>query len=486
MIPAVTARRRVWPWAVPPCLLALLAALPALSMPHFRGDEPVFLALGAQLRAGAPYSLRHVDVWVEPLPAGEGLVLVSIRRGDERRGSLIRYYAGGGEDYHDAPVSNYGPLLPAALALSQRLLGGDRSAVLAVDPQHEARARAAGSLAQLRRAVHTRAARGEYPLAAQVARWQLPALLPSLLGAVLAPLGAFWLGWRATGQAPLGCLTALLVATAPVQLLAAHLVQSDVLAAALAALGAALALEALLEPRPRRAARWAALAGLVLGLGVLAKPQAALVGVAYGLTELGLACRRGTLAARLLPLAAFSAPALALSVPWVVWVGAAAVPYAEGSARYLERGAFGTWVMSRSWSIYPLNLLYFSPQLLLGALLLWRPGVRPRPGCPTGLARRCPVGLAFALVTLLLFGLATWGYAGRESRYLLPVYPALALLAALACARLGRATGRRLGASGRALLGLLVGLLLARSLQLGGEAVRGGLTHWNAEAFPWF
>ena len=206
------------------------------------------------------------------------------------------------------------------------------------------------------------------------------------------------------------------------------------------------------ERRPRLAPL---IAGLALGLGVLTKGPVALLLVLLAVAA-GLPRRNQGPSWRTLTDPLFFLGLGAVVAPWVVAVGQRAgwevfarAAWHHSGDRFLE-----SWDNLEPWWYHLENIFTgFFPWSLAALGMLW-PGFARR-HLADGRSRWLALWLLLAVVVFSL-------PAGKRGVYLLPLYPALALLAARALPALDRwAPGRRLGA------GLLVGLgLLALGVGL--------------------
>ena len=293
-------------------------------------------------------------------------------------------------------------------------------------------------------------------------RPELALRLPSATFASAAVLGT-WATARAVWGSRAGLPAALVLATAFEWTRAATSARVDMtLAAALTAVLGSWTLA--LAGRGRW---WAALAAAGMVLGTLAKGPVALVLPA--LAAAALAATRGDLRP-LRPLAALAAAA-AVAAAW----------YAVAFLR--EGGAFLEVVLRENWfrfvdaergtTGHAHHLLYLLPVGLVG-LLPWTP-IIPLALVPLRAAPRAPaaaLAAAWVVTGLVFFALA----AAKRSVYLLPLYPALALLvgAGIAAGPIGGRLGRviRLGAALYAPAALLL-VALAGALAVGIDA--GGL-----------
>lgn len=484
--PSLLPRRRALRLAHAATLAVVLAVSAGarsrvFDLPHDRADEPANLALSySLLQSGwSRYTMRHVNRRYYPLGAS-GLAISEYEPGPER-GDVIDFYVSGGVQ-HDRERSGKPPLLPALLAASWRLWGpaaGPR--VLALDPRLAAEA--GPRLPAYRRALLGAWLAGDPRAAAARAEQRWAAWLP-LAGSLLFAAGTWLLAllavparagspaWLVPG------LAGLAVACAPIEVLVAHLIQPDTVVAALGVLGSCAALLALREG-PRRAG-WAALAGVVLGLGALGKQTVVPLGVAYVLAEAvqaGASEDRARAWRAALPRALlFAAGALLVSGWWYLG-GLRAANVVSPAADVIDQRSFSGLVIHRSWLTYPANLLVHAPLMTLGLLalpLLWPRGAA---------ARRPPPLLLLAACAALVYGLGSLAYSDRENRYLIPLYPLLAAPCAWGLEGLRLRLGARLRSPlvAALLVYLPAAALAARGWLTGREAPLQGFLLWDAE-----
>jgi 4-amino-4-deoxy-L-arabinose transferase-like glycosyltransferase len=249
----------------------------------------------------------------------------------------------------------------------------------------------------------------------------LPYRLPSLLGAMTAVLLLYGIGRRLAGQQT-AFLAASLLASALLTVVEAHIATTD--AALLAASVASLGALALLYTGSARGPGIALLFWLGLALGILIKGPVVPLIAGLAIAALGIADRSlawlGFLRWRWgVPLA------LLVVAPWMIAIFSATggsffsdaithdlLPKLAGGQE--SHGAFpGTYLL--------LVMLCFFPASLLLVPALWRGWIERR----ARLERFC---LAWLLPAWLLFELVPT----KLPHYVLPLYPALALLAARA------------------------------------------------------
>lgn len=244
--------------------------------------------------------------------------------------------------------------------------------------------------------------------------------IPSLLGAILAVLLTYWWGRPLFG--PRAALFGAMLLAATVMLAAeARLAKTDAaLLATIVAAQGVLARAYLLPKGTKLDFRLVVMFWLALGLGVLLKGPIAPLALGLTMGALALADRRADFVARLRPL-----PGLALlvlvSAPWFIAVGLATKGqfFAEAiGGDLLPKLAGGQESHGAPPGTYAaLALVTFWPAaLVLGPALVWAFHERRLPAVRVALAAALPLWLIFELVPTKL------------PHYVLPAYPALALL----------------------------------------------------------
>jgi len=365
-------------------VVALSLRLTTLDVPHFDSDEPAFEGLAASLRAGNGYTVRRMGVAV--VDTGESACLVRIEREAREHGAILDFYATAHQDVvDDHAFSVRPPLFPAVLTASATVLGGVEvvarfGRVRAADAIHETL---------------------EHPRPSW-RRAQLAVTLPPLLASLVVCGLAFFVH---RGSVLAATVAGLAVASAPLDVWCAHRATADTLTAALTG-GAALILAR------RGSLTTVAVAGVLGGLSVLAKPSGILLAPAYALAELAGERdwkRVGVFTAVLAATGLWWA-LLQLALPGGSFVTA----LGYGGVGYTEEAARGDWprfVHSRHLWIVPASTLVLSPLLGLGAIGVF---FRAR----SEKARESAPLAAFAALFLVMVVL----WPAKENRYLLPAY----------------------------------------------------------------
>jgi 4-amino-4-deoxy-L-arabinose transferase-like glycosyltransferase len=294
--------------------------------------------------------------------------------------------------------------------------------------------------------------------------------LPSLIGAVLAVLFTY-LAAAALTTRRAAVMAGLLMAGTILLGVEARLAKTDAVVAATVTIAMAALARAWMErdlPRREASLGWAAAFWLALGIGALVKGPITLAVVGLAAIALSLAERRADWLRRLRPLAGVLLFALVVA-PWFV-----AITLKSGGAFFVEavgkdmlakaasgqesHGAPpGTYLGAFFGTAWPL-----APFVLLALPFAWR--ARRDPAVMLVLAWAIPMWIVFELVPTKL------------PHYVLPLYPALAILVALAAERGALALNGIWPRVAMALLPLLVILLAV--------AAGGGLW-WLDRTVPW-
>ncbi|GEM_PF-1926923 len=392
-------------------VLFFAAALRAATffLGHASGDQLFYSAIAMKLEARgfSGYTLR--DVWERENPSIPGLEFVD--RGAPGK-SVVDAQKIQDLSFYDTPVFYVPPLFPTVLRLTHAALESGKPYALA----------------------DKRFVKGKrFALSREATRRELYATLPSFAASLLTVFLTLLFGARFLGPRA-GVTAALLLAVSPVELLAATRVWPDALLALFSTLALFLFYSAASAEKPFRAL----LAGACLGLALLTKGQALFLVPAAVIWRFVTGDR--PLARRILDpvLWAFLGAAFWVSLPWFwavtnaagtpFWTPPFPLPAVDGNARdwYL-------FVTKRPWYVYPLDTLFQNPAFTFAFF--------PFAFYYLNLERPLHAklwGLLFGWCVLLpVLFLALW--PGREERYLLPAYPALALLAA---ASLEHARGR--------------------------------------------
>jgi 4-amino-4-deoxy-L-arabinose transferase-like glycosyltransferase len=289
--------------------------------------------------------------------------------------------------------------------------------------------------------------------------------LSGLLGlAVIAHAARRWFGDR------VGALAALSLLAMPAWVLAGHVSSLDMgVAAALAVvLGALLAA---LNPAaaPQERSRWLLVAWAAAAVAVLTKGLIGVVLPAMVLTIHAILHRRAVPWKRLHAGAGILL-LLAIAAPWFVLVSSRNPEFARFFFIHEHFERYTSEVHQRGAPVW-----YFVPQLALG-LLPWL-GLLPamwRSVRAEGRARTDPQDLR-PLALLATWALAIFAFFSASGSklpgYIVPIYPALAIIAAVALDALSERLWRRLLWTMAAVFALGCGVALAGAARLANEAV---------------
>jgi len=111
-------------------LVAGLVRAPSFWLPHWQGDQSQYVALAMKMNAVpglAEYNLRRIEVRILESKLGGGVEMAYHKRMDEDvDGDLFRVYREAGIEYYNMPFFYKAPFFPAMLVFSHNLFtGGD-------------------------------------------------------------------------------------------------------------------------------------------------------------------------------------------------------------------------------------------------------------------------------------------------------------------------------------------------------------------------
>ncbi len=410
--------------------VALALRWSTLAIPHWDSDEPAFCGLAQSLVMGNGYTCRRVGLDVvatSSIAPGAELCLIRLGHDAREHGAVLDTYAVEHQDVvDDHAFSVRPPLFPFVLAGSVAVLGSN--AVLVV-------ARPGGSPLRPSQAC---------ALAAESPHWrreQLPVTLPPLLASLAACALAFLVHRGSSLAATLG---ALAVATAPLEVWCAHRVTADTLTAALVGGACVLLL---------RDSLWAvALAGLLGGLSVLAKPSGVLLAPAYAVAQAILVWRGEPWRKAMVRASVFAGVLCATGLWWAGLQffqpgGSFVTALGYGGVGYTKKASEAAWfkfVHGRPFWIVPASTAVLSPLLGIGAVAVFARARSEKESVPLA-------------VVAALFIVMTMAWPARENRYLLPAYVAFASGFAWVVDRL---LERATGAAKAALVALVLAVLV--------------------------
>lgn len=365
-------------------LIASLAGWQSLALQHADGEQRLYVGLAMKLGTFGPkpskYNLHGIGI----RPQNETVVYYPQFAG---QGDLLRELAAEGASFYDQPLFHGPPLYPALLSLSHGLLAsGQEHAVLAREervPELAIRWRAQG--------------------------W---AVFPTLLIVLLWVGTSYRLG-REFGGPWMGAGCALLLASSPAFLLVAQRLWADSL------LGLCMTVCVWVFLR-KNGDRRIELCGLFLGLALLTKNAALLLALPL-VVGASTAEHRGGWAS----LWRVFSIALVVTALWYVQaVRVLGTPFFTPQAPGIS--ALHPWfefLNARPWYTYLLGIPYQNPFFavgLLGIPMLLRARAR---------AYRPLLAWAISSLVLVTIYVNRSETLGPDHRYLLPAYPAFAILA---------------------------------------------------------
>lgn len=401
-------------------LLGLSLRRYTFDLPHIRGDQQHYVALALKLvTEGMPgYNLRGIDRRTAPdHPQLKWLRVV------EGRGPLLDHLARQGIAYYDEPLHHVPYLLPVALVLSHALVTDDDRYFILTIPEAPSEIARAGPGVGLR----------DHRFDPAIAAAQHYAVLVPLAASLALLAGVYFLGAALFERRSIGLLAMFAIAVSPIDILASQRVWADDLTAALATWAVLLYVLA----DERGSAGLALAAGALCGLAAVAKQNGAFVAIALGLWHL-VANFEGTGPGQLRKLVLeprlwlFAAAAALVSAHWFgsVFLTYGSPIYQPDPIGIEQTDATGWYaaVRARPVGLYLLGAPFQNP---LFALAYAAP-LRLRAGLAR--ARGTLLLLVWLAVYLVIFEIVL-GSGGREHRYLLPAYPAFALLGASVAVR---------------------------------------------------
>lgn len=369
-------------------LISLFLRLPSFFTPHNHGDQLQYLALAMKLETFGfhGYSLRGVDLF--RTKNGYYMGVIPARKG--RKGSFLQTVPA----YYDEPLFHKPPLFAYALMISHKLLDRQRPYVA------------------LNVASRFRFGEIKSSLAAQFYCAFIPVLFSLLLIAATFFLGKTLFSDKA------GLYAAALLSMSPIELLSSQRIWADNMLAFFVI--AALILYYLASDKENLVL--AILAGVAAGVAILTKPSGnilILIIPAYELYKKRILNKR---------LAVFLVTCGLIAIPWhwLIWKTYGSLFYMPMSTQpELIHHPWFKMVLNRPWFMYFVNVPVQTPLLLFVYPAIfttfknWNDKKRePQRNKKIFLS----IWIAMFLAAFLLFKV------GRELRYILPAYPAIAIL----------------------------------------------------------
>jgi len=421
----------------------LFLRIHSLYLPHGKVDEIQYLALAMKLDASgfSGYNLREIDVSVR----GPHFFLAPARSGT--RGNLLTRMP----QYYDAPLFHKPPLFPYSLMVSHRLFAPG-------EPYAAVIARPGSDVSWKERW-------------AQGAKQFYGAVVP-IVFSVLLVATTFALG-KALFSTQVGAFAAILMSISPIDVLSSQkIVTDDMLSFFVAA-----AFLLYYMSRREKSIGLALAAGISFGLATLAKSSGNIVLPAiliyeawkYAQSRYVSTCGAARAFDRFFLI--FALVGVLLAIPWHLHIaqtyGTLYHYPAASQTNLLQTDPWFSFVFNRPFYMYLINIPAQTPLLFLVYPAIF--GIFMRRIPKTEQEKDCMILLSIWIVVFLLS--LVWSNIGRELRYMLPAYPAIAALSANVMERLRGWINSKFGYH----LGTLC--ILAALALCGWWSIHLGLTH---------
>lgn len=416
--------------------LSFIIRAGTLYLPHDNGDQVFHLGLAMKLdRFGfKEYNMRGIDIWSNP----HFLWAQPFLQGS--KGSLLEGLAESGVFYYDEPLYHLPPAFPYALVLSHRIFCPKKPYMTV-----------GINLGKYALKVHPR----EF-LAAQF----YAAVIP-LLFSLLFVLSVFILT-RIFFADRIALYASAMIAISPIEILCSQKLWADSMLSFFVILGVVLFFIA------RRQHNWlyALLAGVAVGIATLTKQSGGFVAIAIFGFHLwaNRASLRGKGIIRVLfdkNIVSFALAIFIVTLPWFYVVTKTYglpwyQPHQPGIADNVD---WFRLISSRPWYTYLVGIPYQVPLFVLlypGIITL----IRDRDKRDAGI---------FLLIWLLVFVIIFHFYLrGKEHRYMLPVYPAIAIFSAFFLDKVRKIVNNRVKfPMGEAMVIILIILCACWSVRIG-------------------
>lgn len=415
-------QRTFWIGLLAILLLAFLLRWPALYLPHTGEDEAFYLGLSLKLnhQGMTEYNLTHLDRRIEKVP-----VYYQVAIAENSKGNMLQNLEERGITYYsEETVSNMPPLYPYLLHVSRQIFGN------------------LGGTAEIIRMVHANlGSKVVFQRPPDLARTQAFAVIANLTFSLLFIGLTAFLGLRMFNAA-VGLLAGYLLAVSPVDLLTAQRIWAD----ESVAFFSLLAFWLLWESIQQGIKIWLHfVAGLFVGLAILAKGSglfilafAGLLGI-YHVTINIIAADRWSFQRT-----------IRSTAPWLALLaGALLVSGFWFSTLY---GAYGTFIYTPSQDNLSEVSSWFQMLEARNALGPAFHFVMLQPlflsfYIQVGLSLRhrdFPIALSWLYAWPILFIILLISIEAKEARYLLPAYPAIAIVSAFALNKLWQRVSERI------------------------------------------
>jgi hypothetical protein len=416
--------------------LSFIIRAGAFYLPHDNGDQVFHLGLAMKLdRFGFEgYNIRGIDIWSNPH------LLLALPSSQGSKGSLLEALAESGVFYYDEPLYHLPPAFPYALMLSHRIFSPKK-------PYVAVRTNLGKDVLK----VHPR------PFLTA----QFYAVIIPLLFSLLFIFSVFVLT-RLLFSDNIALYASALVAISPIEILCSQKLWADSMLSFFVILGVVLFFIA------RRKDNWlyAILAGVAVGIATLTKQSGGFVAIAIFGFHLWVnrARLRGRGVTKVIfekNIVSFGLAVFIVTLPWFYIVTKTYgfpwyQPHQPGIAQSVD------WfriVSSRPWYTYLVGIPYQVP-----LYVLLYPGV-----CTIFRDREKRESGIFLLIWLLVFVAIFHFYLhSKEHRYMLPVYPVIAIFSAFFLEKVRKIVNRKFKFPlGEVVIGILIILCACWSVRIG-------------------
>jgi hypothetical protein len=395
-------------------ILAFILRMDTFSLPHYRGDQHHYVALAYKLDVlGMPgYTLRGVDIYTRrDQPDLVRLALTA------EKGSVLEGLEAADVTYYDQPLHHIPFGFPAALMISHRIFAPGEPYYLVKSTEFDNIISTAPGSKNLK----------EVRIDPLVLEKQFYSVIVPLASSLFLILLVYFLGNALYGNRVVSLMAAYLMAISPVNILTAQKLWADDLTATLALLAVILYLKAAKENHLFTAF----LGGLACGFAAITKQNGAFVLIVIALWHYAsnfkdIFARKSAVKTLFFPpLVVFALGAVAGSGYWFYSIHATYgspiyMPHQPGIATSALTDWFRT-VGRRPWNVYLVGIPYQNPLFLLSYIApIWIMFDRDK-------IKSSLLNILWIAVFLYIFQVHL-GRGGKEHRYMLPAYPAFAVL----------------------------------------------------------
>ncbi|OGW75832.1 MAG: hypothetical protein A2Z72_04175 [Omnitrophica bacterium RBG_13_46_9] len=374
-------------------LISLFFRLPAFYFQHYRGDQIIYIALAMKLdKSGFQgYNLRGVDLFkyedrdfIKAVPAPEG-----------SKGNMLEKLP----SYYDIPLFHKPPLFIYALMFSHKLFAHDKP-YLALSADLYSR----------------------YPFTGPKSffKGQFYSVFVPVSFSLLLIAATFFFG-RVLFSGKVGVCAAMLLSISPIELMTSQKIWAD----DILAFFVAAALISYYLGKERRNLPLIFMAGSCAGLAALTKPSGSiviLVVLVYELLEKRVFSKQFMV---------FLVTAVLVPLPWYLQVLKTYGSFFYSPASIQERlsgpDPWFKFVIDRPWYMYLVNTPFQTPLFILVYPVIF--GLFGKCVDEKAKAERKKKIFLFVWITMFLMSFLM-SKVGKELRYILPAYPAIAILSA--------------------------------------------------------